>query len=342
MYEAPWVGRIDFVDCSGRNWSLTHSSADANLRLFFGPDNKPVQINNSRDLPVLEVLLHNALGVPVDQRVGLLNVQIYDITWSGEKRPVSPRDDVYRTASNNVVPVIGRLRKLFGGEDNFLVITNGYKFGGPTVTAHFEAGGTHSPVPAVPASGRVVGREELIGRGLALWLADQQRPLFIWGHPGMGKTTLALRLLNDAATRERFGDRRYWLRCDGLTAIADVKQRMATEWFRLMPTSAGAATLEQRVMDALRTGPSACVIDGFDLVYEKNSVDAESWLRLLLGLDNVWLIVTRYGKQPPAGIDWRELMEVGPLTPEDSRELFCSITRTEAHRSDARLEILLV
>ncbi len=198
----------------------------------------------------------------------------------------------------------------------------------------------------LPAPGLSIGRDAELATAFDRWIGDQQRPLLIWGLPGVGKSNLALALLHHPEVVRRFGARRYWLRCDDRRSATALKNYMGLQWFGLVPRPQNEGSgldplIESEIVRRLGQAPAACVIDNFETPHEKDPVGCEKWLRVLLGIDNVWLIVTRHGYEQPAGIRWSKPIEPALLSPEFALELFCRITQNEEHRADSRLLHLL-
>jgi len=94
-----------------------------------------------------------------------------------------------------------------------------------------------------------------------LWLADRERPLLIWGSPGIEKSTLARWILRDPEVKERFGHRRYELRCDYIAGAADFVARLASTWFGVVDTDSDR--LAGIVLAHLAKKPCAILVDNF-------------------------------------------------------------------------------
>jgi hypothetical protein len=61
------------------------------------------------------------------------------------------------------------------------------------------------------------------------WLAVPPEPVAVLGAPGIGKSAVCLAALHDARVRDRFGPRRWFVRCDGAGSADAVLARIAAE-----------------------------------------------------------------------------------------------------------------
>ncbi len=201
--------------------------------------------------------------------------------------------------------------------------------------ADFDAPTPHSY--SLPALGLFVGRDQELDHALRLWLADPARPLLIWGPPGIGKSTLGLAMLQHDSVAARFGERRYYLRCDPHTSTAAMIAAMGVEWFGLR----ASPEIEGQVVHRLREAPAAVLVDNFETPHRADPVASEAWLRRLAGVPGLRLIVGVQGHERPGGVDWAGPVEPKPLSSDAARELFAGITRVDSHRRDAALNGLL-
>src|SRR5262245_40599546 len=69
----------------------------------------------------------------------------------------------------------------------------------------------------LPAVGYCFGRDDLVADLVATMVQANPPHVAILGGPGHGKTTVSLKALNEPRVAERFGTRRYFVRCDGAT-----------------------------------------------------------------------------------------------------------------------------
>ncbi len=168
---------------------------------------------------------------------------------------------------------------------------------------------------------------------------DRSRPLRIEGPPGIGKSTLALAVLQDDETRAKFGARRYWIRCDEFSSTDLLIEGMGVRWFGLTPNP----NMRGQLKAALAAAPAAVAIDNFETLWayqEGERRPSEGWLAELLGLGNVWLMVTIQGHHQPGTLEW-QAVEPARLGEADATELFCRVSGQRQHVSDPRLPELL-
>ncbi|KAK0506753.1 hypothetical protein EDD18DRAFT_1375403 [Armillaria luteobubalina] len=70
-----------------------------------------------------------------------------------------------------------------------------------------------------PAPSVFLGRDDLVQEGIANLLADSPHSIVIMGFGGMGKTSLALKILNDEAVQAKYGAHRYFIPCDIVCSV---------------------------------------------------------------------------------------------------------------------------
>jgi len=195
----------------------------------------------------------------------------------------------------------------------------------------------HEPVAAMlPGAGYCIGREAEVEDVVAALLADKPEPLPILGGPGMGKTTIALKALNDKRVAGRFGARRWFVRCDDVKTRAELVAAIARQL--AIPIS---PAVEQAVMSALASGPAVLVIDNSETPLDGERNEVGALLATLAVIESLALIVTIRGQTRPPGVPWRSTMEAERLDPATAREVFIGVSGRRQFAADPDLERLV-
>ena len=204
-----------------------------------------------------------------------------------------------------------------------------------------------SPSAGPPVAGRAAGlppRPDLVGRDVevaalaAAWLGTPPQPVAVLGAPGIGKSTICLAALHDGRVAERFGDRRWFIRCDGATSAAALLSGLAAE---LGMTGEGQPDrVEDRVCAALAAGLGVVVLDNFETPWTADPLPVEELLRVIAAIPHVGVAITSRGTGRPPGLRWRDFAMVSPLPLADARRLFLAVAGTGL-AGDLRLDELL-
>ncbi len=70
-----------------------------------------------------------------------------------------------------------------------------------------------------PSPSVFMGRDDLVQESIANLLADSPHSIIIMGFGDMGKTSLALKILNDAAVQAKYEAHRYFIPCDIVCSV---------------------------------------------------------------------------------------------------------------------------
>ena len=180
----------------------------------------------------------------------------------------------------------------------------------------------------------VIGRDREIRRVRDLWLVNRAHPVLIWGPPGVGKSTLARAVLRDQNVTEKFGHRRYELRCDALGSAEDLIRSIAREWFGLTETQLGP--LKNLVLRRLSEKPSAILVDNFETLMNLSDVNereaSRRWLSTMAAKQDVWTIVCLMGHAEPRGLAWaRPVITPEKLELRYARDIFCDASQNPGH-----------
>jgi tetratricopeptide (TPR) repeat protein len=213
-----------------------------------------------------------------------------------------------------------------------------HRLGEEATEPHVRAiGGADNPPERslLPAPVRMIGREkerdELV-RGL---LAEPPARLAILGAGGMGKTTLALAALHDPRVIERFGARRWFVRCEGIRTRREV---VAAVGAKVAPGI--SPDVEHVILHELDQAPALIVLDGLEDPWNADPPEVEEFLSILSGIDSASLIVTLRGHVRPRGVRWSAAIEADRLSENEARELFLAEAGT-LFAGDPDLDLLL-
>jgi len=202
------------------------------------------------------------------------------------------------------------------------------------------------PVEPPPAAGHGLGlpvRPDLVGRDdevaslVAAWLATPPEPVAVAGAPGIGKSTICLAALHDGQVEQRFGKRRWFIRCDGATSAAALLSGLAAE---LGVTGDGPGGVTDQVCAALADGLSVVVLDNFETPWTADPLPTEDLLRTIAAVPQVGLAVSSRGTGRPAGPRWRDFAMISPLPLAEARRLFLAVAGAGL-AADPRLDGLL-
>ena len=194
------------------------------------------------------------------------------------------------------------------------------------------------PLPLPVAPQRWFGRDALAGELIQVLLRQPPPPLALRGHPGQGKTALAIWLLHSPQIAQKFGPRRYFVRCEPHRSRADLGVALATSLGLAVGQHAEALALAE-----LERGPAILVLDNLETPWEHDRQSVEELLLRLAALSTACglaLVVTVRGVERPAGIAWNATPQVPRLTRDDSQKLFLHIAGAHL-QTDRRLNELL-
>ncbi|MEM6272883.1 MAG: SIR2 family protein, partial [Bacteroidota bacterium] len=187
-------------------------------------------------------------------------------------------------------------------------------------------------LPTCPA---IFGRNALLEDTVELLLADPSRPIPIRGGLGVGKTNLGLNVLHHEKIAEHFGKNRIYIPCDAIQTPENILIAIA-EALKLEISD----KTENLVFRVLSEGRHLVVLDNFETPYQYDRDAAEQFLNALYTWGDISLVVGIRGREKPAGLPWRDAIELHPLPEEPARKLFLSIAGPE-HAEDPDLDYLM-
>jgi tetratricopeptide (TPR) repeat protein len=211
--------------------------------------------------------------------------------------------------------------------------------GGPRCGLPSPLSPSHPPsnLPPVPfCYGRDAEREDLISAVMSANSDVPPEPTPVLGAPGIGKSTLCLKVLHDRRVAARYGARRYFIRCDGLHSRFD----LASEIGRILglPLS---PNIEVALAPELSKAPTILVLDNLETPWERDILPVEELLGELATVQALWLVVSLRGNERPGGVKWRaKSILLNPLSPPAARDSFLAIAGQEM-AGDPNLNALL-
>src|SRR5271165_7026924 len=186
---------------------------------------------------------------------------------------------------------------------------------------------------ALPPAPRCFGRERELDDLVAVLLAENPQPVPILGPPGIGKTTISLAALHDSRVVQRYGARRYFIRCDGIKT----REALAAQIGLVVGLQPGPG-IETAVLSALSRGPTALVIDNAETPWEADTLRVEEFLGQVAGISTLALVASVRGMQRPFGVRWRESIQPTRLSRQAAHDAFLAIAgqkfKNEPHLDD--------
>lgn len=195
-------------------------------------------------------------------------------------------------------------------------------------------------LPAKPAV--FYGRENDLDRLVAHTLTTRTAPLAIMGAGGIGKTTLALKVLHDSRVRSHFSKNRFFVSCDGASGTDAVLGQLS---LKLDVQKSKDESLWSAIIDNIRSRQRTClVLDNFESIWSPKDAssrdEAEVFLTQLAVLEELTLIVTMRGNHLPESFDWANAStaELDTLSSTAARQTFNDLSCIEPNLLSAETE----
>ncbi|KZO96334.1 hypothetical protein CALVIDRAFT_459223, partial [Calocera viscosa TUFC12733] len=186
----------------------------------------------------------------------------------------------------------------------------------------------------------IVGRNDVINSIVPILSDEEPGRVAILGAGGIGKTTVALAVLDDERVKAKFQDNRVFVNCDGVDTAGAILAEISSA---LQGHATGTQKELLATLDRLQ-GSKLLVLDNLEsawLTSEKRAV--EGILGQLTSVSDLSLIITMRGAQRPVTITWSQplLPQLQPLLVSDSKLMYLSISGGKDDESlDRLLEML--
>lgn len=189
------------------------------------------------------------------------------------------------------------------------------------------------PAPKMLRPRYLLGREDDLRDLVAALLWPSPSPIPVVGPAGVGRATLVLEALHDARVADRFGARRFFVRCDGARSrdalLIGIGRSLDLEpW-----------DLEARLFEELERGPAVLALAGVEEPWQADAQPVEALLSRLAGVPGLALVATLPDGPAPPG-PWRDALRIEPFGRAAARETFLNVAG-ERFRDDPCLYGLL-
>ena len=190
----------------------------------------------------------------------------------------------------------------------------------------------------LPAPPDLVGRDTEVARLVQAWLASPVQPVAVLGAPGIGKSAICLAALHDQQVQERFGNRRWFVRCDGAGSAEALLLGLTAELGAVDDGAPGKPL--DRICAVLGADLAVVVLDNFETPWTADPLRVEELLRDLAAVPQAGIAVSARGTARPAGLRWRDFAMLSPLQLADARRLFLAVAGA-GFATDPKLDELL-
>ncbi|THU89115.1 hypothetical protein K435DRAFT_841953 [Dendrothele bispora CBS 962.96] len=193
-----------------------------------------------------------------------------------------------------------------------------------------------SATPALPFVFK--GREVLVKQGVDILCQPSFRFLAIMGAGGMGKTSLALHIMNSALVKDRFAERRYFIPCELFEDAESLIQGIV----HVMKLSTQENKSKHEVLfDNLGAvqGDLLIVFDNFETPWNHGNsrINIKNLLEKIAWHETVSLMVTMRGSDGPGDIPWEKLGDqsgIPTLAPVPAKQAFKAFAGNNLQSSD--------
>ncbi|KAJ7452859.1 hypothetical protein FB451DRAFT_1565816 [Mycena latifolia] len=192
----------------------------------------------------------------------------------------------------------------------------------------------------LPASPKIFhGRDSELNDLINNLLMESAR-VAVLGPGGMGKTTLVMAALHNAAMIDKY-NLRHFISCESAATVGDL--------LLIIGLYLGIETTTQLARAVIRyfqeSGPCLLVLDNFETPWEppESRGEIEQFLSLLADVPTLTLLITMRGAERPGKVKWTRpfLPPLEPLDPSASRQIFAEVADGPEIGEESALEELL-
>ncbi|KAE9383893.1 hypothetical protein BT96DRAFT_950959 [Gymnopus androsaceus JB14] len=181
------------------------------------------------------------------------------------------------------------------------------------------------------APGVFTGRDELVTAGVDKLCQGDQVHLAILGAGGMGKTSLALHIMEHAKVREKFQEHTYFVPCEMTADAPSLIQGLLQVLKLSIPEGKNGYEILEAYLKSSQK-PILLVLDNFETPWHSstNQNTVQNLVENICGQRQVSVMVTMRGAKGPGNVEWKKLggqSGLPPLTLEAAREAFISISQ---------------
>ncbi|KAG8942452.1 hypothetical protein FRC03_003187 [Tulasnella sp. 419] len=196
----------------------------------------------------------------------------------------------------------------------------------------------------MPPDSRIFGRQEYSEKAVKLLLSAPGAKIVILGPGGMGKTSVALKVIHDPRLVDLFGEFRCWIPCEQATSVPLFIELVAKS------LNVSSSSSNDRLTDIIVFLKNSkllyiLLLDNFETPWdiEGQQSSVADVLTVLASIPTVSLLITMRGNQPPSSntIDWTEprLPSLSQLDLDAAEEAFLKISPSA--KGDQELRTLL-